>query len=930
MTKTHLTDILEKAAATDAASGIAIYRPGNVESAHRLTYAELRDTAQQNARLLGMTAGFTPGSLVLLHLDDHRDNMIWLWSLIYAGCIPVMSTPFAHHEEHRRSHLLHLRSLLRDPICLTRRDLEAQFPQDAVLRLCNVESIGKNPNPDRVPQSGPSSAGTDGNDDDIALLMLTSGSTGHAKAVPLTHHQLLSALAGKEGFLQLCGSGPSINWVAFDHIASLAEMHFHPMFACIDQVHVAAADIITDPLVLLELIHRHRAGVAFAPNFLLGRLLNYLEQEQPHPDRPLDLSCLKHILSGGEANVVDSCARLARRLTDDYGAPSTCIKPGFGMTETCAGCSYNDRFPTYEANHALEFASLGRGMEGVQMRVTSLSTGQPVDDHSKVGNLELCGPSVCRGYYNNPQATRDSFTSDGWFRTGDLASIDAGGQLILRGRSKELICINGVKYLPHEVESAIEDAKVPGVTPGFTVSFGYRPPKAQTESLAVVYLPAYDEDDVESRFQAQNAIIRVGLIMTGTRPYVLPLDARFLVKSSLGKISRNKIKTGLETGAFQALEKTNHRFLKARQSAQVVAAETETETLLLRAACRALPVSADEFGVETPIFSLGITSMDMISWKKHAEAALGLEIPMLAVMTSPTIRALAHHLLGAHHCPSEYNPVVTLQPHGSKTPLWLIHPIGGEVLVFVSLANLFSDRPVHALRARGLNPGESPFSSIDEAAEVYYQAIKRVQPHGPYAITGYSYGSLVAFEVAKRLDQHGTDEVPFFGSLDLPPFHARIISQSDWTESLLHLSSSIALIAEDEMATLGPHLRGLPRDAAIQTILARASPRRVAELDLTASALLQWAELTSAMAQATRGYEPLGETRSVDVFYTEPSGALATSREEWLGRHREWRQFGRLETRFHPLQGLHYRLLDEDNVHGVYRVLSRALHGRGL
>ncbi|GAB1217100.1 hypothetical protein ATERTT37_006323 [Aspergillus terreus] len=930
MTKIDLINLLDHAADTVAASGILIYSPGNVESPHQLTYAELRDAAQQNARRLGCMEGFAPGSLVLLHLDGYRDNMIWLWSLIYAGCIPVMSTPFAHHEEHRRSHLLHLQSLLRDPICLTRQGLEAQFPPDVGLRLCNIESISGGSNPFTSPRLG-QPPGQDDNVDDIALLMLTSGSTGHAKAVPLTHSQLLSALAGKERFLQLRQHGPSLNWVAFDHIASLAEMHFHPIFACIDQVHVAAADVITDPLILLELIHRHRVGITFAPNFLLAKLLDSLEREPSPSSRPWDLSCLMHLLSGGEANVVDTCARLARRLTQDYGVPSTCIKPAFGMTETCAGCSFNDRFPTYETVHMLDFASLGRGVKGVQMRVTSLSTGQPVDDHSEVGNLELSGPSVFRGYYNNSQATRDSFTPDGWFRTGDLAMIDAGGQLVLRGRSKELICINGAKYLPHEVESAIEDAKVRGVTPGFTICFGYRPAKAQTESLAVVYLPAYEEADVESRSQAQNAIIRVGLIMTGTRPYVLPLDARTLVKSSLGKISRNKIKTGLESGAFQAFEETNNRLLKLRQSTPVVPAGNQTETLLLAAALHVFRVTADEFGVETPMFAFGITSLDMIAWKRQAETILGHEIPMLAIITSPTIRVLARQLQDGHHGPGEYNPVVTLQPHGSKTPLWLIHPIGGEVLVFVSLAGLFADdRPVHALRARGLNRGESPFGSIHEAADAYYQAIKRVQPHGPYAVAGYSYGSLVAFEVAKRLDQHGKDEVPFFGSLDLPPFHAQIISKSDWTESLLHLASSLSLIAEEEINTLGADLRGLPQPTAIQKILARAPPRRIRELDLSPDGLMRWTKLTSAMAQATRGYVPVGQTRSVDVFYTEPSGALATTRDEWLDRHREWRQFGRLETQFHPLEGLHYRLMDEDNVHKVYRVLSRAMDARGL
>lgn len=103
---------------------------------------------------------------------------------------------------------------------------------------------------------------------------------------------------------------------------------------------------------------------------------------------------------------------------------------------------------------------------------------------------------------------------------------------------------------------------------------------------------------------------------------------------------------------------------------------------------------------------------------------------MIALLTYPTIRALAKSIEISDK-PTEYNPVVRMQHQGVKTPLWLVHPRVGEVLVFINLAKQISDRPVYALRARGFNTGETPFESIQEAVMMYHSAIKETQATGP-------------------------------------------------------------------------------------------------------------------------------------------------------------------------------------------------------
>ncbi|KAE8341597.1 hypothetical protein BDV24DRAFT_163151 [Aspergillus arachidicola] len=106
------------------------------------------------------------------------------------------------------------------------------------------------------------------------------------------------------------------------------------------------------------------------------------------------------------------------------------------------------------------------------MRITDGSNSEivPAD---VVGNLEISGPVVFKGYSNNPTATEESFSSDGWFKTGDKGSIDEIGYLTLQGRAKEVLVINSVKYNPHEIETALDESKIPGLTPSFDCCFSY-------------------------------------------------------------------------------------------------------------------------------------------------------------------------------------------------------------------------------------------------------------------------------------------------------------------------------------------------------------------------------------------------------------------------------------------------------------------------
>jgi thioesterase domain-containing protein len=123
----------------------------------------------------------------------------------------------------------------------------------------------------------------------------------------------------------------------------------------------------------------------------------------------------------------------------------------------------------------------------------------------------------------------------------------------------------------------------------------------------------------------------------------------------------------------------------------------------------------------------------------------------------------------------------------------------------MNLSRYFTDRPVYALRARGFD-GEAYFSSMEEVITTYHRGIKATQPHGPYAILGYSFGAILAFEIAKMMEKEG-DEVKFLGTIDQPPHFKKRAQGYDWTETAVTLAFFLGLLQEKYAYSILPKMR---------------------------------------------------------------------------------------------------------------------------
>ena len=923
----NLYQLLMNTAKTSG-SGITIYTPGHaLHSSTRITYHDLFRQAHVDADLIRQIDGSKPNSTVLIHFNDHSQNIRWFWATVVAGCLPAISLPFVNDPDQRRKHLVHMNNLLQVPIILTSEKLVPEFLGLEQLNIQPVETLEAR---DGFEDSFIEVANLKRRDDPAAL-MFTSGSTGNTKAVCLRHGQLLVALAGKSRYHETTGNDVFLNWIGMDHVASLTEIHLHAMSLGSEQVHANATDLVTKPMSFLALINKHRVTYTFAPNFFLAFLRRTLDDiDHLLPDsKDLDLSCLKALISGGEANVVETCAALTKQL-QRYHVAGEPIRPGFGMTETCAGSIYGKACPSYDLGKNSEFASLGSCIPGIEMRVVKDDGIEAATND--IGNLQVFGPVVFAEYYNDRQTTIEAFTSDGWFITGDRAMIDDQGYLNLTGRVKDNIIINGVKHSPHELEAALDEAAIPGITASYNAVFPHRPRGSETESLCVVYLPTYIPEDAKARTETADAIANVSGLVCGVRPYeIIPLDKSQLPKTSLGKLSRAKIRTAFETGMYHDAQKLNKDAIKSYRIAHLEKPSTSTERLILSVICERFELASDEIGVHNSLFHFGVTSIDLIALKSHIQEKLALEkeIPLITILSNPTVRGMANALDNLSSV-QPYNPVITLRRHEGKAPLWLVHPGVGEVLVFLNLTQYITDRSVYALRARGFNEGEDFFKSIPEVVSTYHQHIKRVQPEGPYAIAGYSFGAMLAFEISKLLESQG-DKVGFLGSFNLPPHIKTRMKELDWTEVVLNLSYFLDLITEEYAHEISVEMHELSHDKVLDYMLQIAPPGRLKELSLDKKKLATWVSLAHAMQYAAREYDPSGSVAGIDVFFAIPLAAVAKNKDDWVANHlSKWKDFSRSVPRFHEVAGAHYTMMGPKHVLSFQKILKSVLNDRGL
>ncbi|MFE6926258.1 amino acid adenylation domain-containing protein [Nocardia sp. NPDC057663] len=625
-----------------------------------------------------------------------------------------------------------------------------------------------------------------------AYLLFTSGSTGEPKGVSVSHEAIVNTFTWMQRRHRL-GTGDTVLYrtaATFD--ASLLELFLPLLVGARVLPAPSAGRLDRDPHHLAELIAREQVSMMQ----MTSSMLTVLAEEADLSD----CTALRCVITGGEPLPPGT----AQRIRTQTGAR---VHNLYGPTEAAVCITHHE---TSDGDRGT--VPIGLPAAGADVRVLDTEL-RPVPP-GEIGELYLTGAQLARGYLARPARTAGSFVADPggrgerMYRTGDLVSWGPHGELEYVGRADSQVKLRGQRIELGEIEAAL--LTCPGVahstvilredTPGDQRLAAYLVAKsgAEIDTAAVrsalhTALPAYM---VPAAFVVLDHIPRTvsekvdrkalpvptydsALPAVPTHPPAdqvypnLPHPAPSVAADSgTPQAERQQAQIGLRTAPDPA--STAHR---GSGSTTIGSAHHDADLAATIGAAMAAVLSAPNLRPDDDFFAAGGHSLTAVRVMGRLRRA-GFGVVLDDIFEAPTPSALAARISqgdngaepGQHGESNAWGTrldhVLELRTTGAHEPLFCIHPVGGTAWQFAPLAHLLrADRPIIGLQLPTLSDSTFHAATIDDLAAHYLATIRRIQPHGPYHLLGYSLGGTIAHALAAALTAAG-EQVTFTGLVD--------------------------------------------------------------------------------------------------------------------------------------------------------------------
>jgi amino acid adenylation domain-containing protein len=567
--------------------------------------------------------------------------------------------------------------------------------------------------------------------DDDCYVIYTSGSTGTPKGVVLQHRAVINTCAWVTRELGV-GPGDRLLFVT----SPCFDLSVYDVFGALGAgatVVVAEQALLREPAALGRALLEREITIWNSAPAALERLMPFVPREPP-------AGRLRLVLLSGDFIPLALVARLAQSF------PSARLLSLGGATEAAI---WSNSYPIGALEPEWTSVPYGRPLQNC--RYYALDARLEPVPIGAVGELYIGGACLARGYLNRPELTAAHFVADPFtpspgarlYRTGDLVRYFEDGQLEILGRADSQVKIRGYRVELREVEAAL--SAIAGVERAVCAAM-------KLDSSGQRSLVAY-------------VVLRAGATLTATAlkrelslvlpEFMLPARVVFLETlplSSNGKLDRGALPPPVELAPLDDAELPL----------------TETERAVAAIWRRVLNRGA--VGREDDFFALGGHSLLAVSLIEEVRRVLAVELPVTALLDGPTLSAFAARIEqtrgagSSAHAGGGVGAVVSFQRGGVAPELFCIGGLGGNPLGIRRLAvELGAEQPVHGL----YNPSFDARSvrSIEELARELYVEIRRLRPRGPYYLSGFSAGGVIAFELAHLLQAAG-EAVPLLVMLD--------------------------------------------------------------------------------------------------------------------------------------------------------------------
>lgn len=518
-----------------------------------LPYAELRSRALVLARrLLGL--GLDRGDRVALVAETEPEFVVAFAACQYAGLIPVplpLPLAFGGHD----AYVAQIRQMIVDS--LARAVLGpawvAQWMDRAVegLKLCFCGRVGDLAmHPEAAIDLAPARP------EDLSYLQFSSGSTRQPAGIAITHRALMANAYGiARDSLAVRGGDRAISWLPFYHDMGLVGFLLSPISAQLSVDYLASRDFARRPLNWLRLMDANGGTISYSPSFGYDLCAKRVSTGQLPS---IDLSRWRVAGIGGDM-IRPQVLRDFAAAFAPLGFDGAAFLPSYGLAETTLAVSFSragqglktDRVDAValemdrraepaaaDLPRQREFVVCGRVIPGHVVEVRG-EDGRALPER-QVGRIFVRGPSLMSGYDRRPTETAAALTADGWLDTGDLG-YHIGDELVITGRHKDLIIINGRNLWPQDLEYCAEQVET--VRSGDVAAFSVDDPQAAEERVVVlVQCRSSDPDKRENLMQSVSATL--------TKSYGIAVLVVLVPNNALPLTSSGKLRRGNARKAY--------------------------------------------------------------------------------------------------------------------------------------------------------------------------------------------------------------------------------------------------------------------------------------------------------------------------------------------------------------------------------------------
>jgi fatty-acyl-CoA synthase len=518
-----------------------------------LPYADLRKRVRSIALQL-LELGLERGARVALIAITGPDFMLVFFACQYAGLVPV-PLPATMFLGGRQAFEAQLRRLVQDckaSAAMAPADYlpflrEAVSDEDLLFVGCIDELPAAQSTEDCLQPSA---------SDEVAYLQYTSGSTRYPRGVIITQKAVMHNLAAivRHG-VQIREGDRCCSWLPYYHDMGLVGMVLAPMASQLSVDYLETRDFAMRPRLWLDLMSRNRATISFSPPFGYELCSHRLRDQACDI---YDLSAWRVAGVGAEIIRPEALSRFAEIMRAS-GFERRAFVPCYGMAECSLAVTFAELGKGYaidavdadgfadgrraapaefgaQAGRIREFVVCGRPLPGFEVEIRD-ADGQPLPERC-CGTLFVRGDSVMSGYLGQEEESRRVLSADGWLNTGDLA-YRVGENLVITGREKDLIIINGRNIWPQDLEFIAEQQ--PEVRPGDSSAFAITGSDGWEKAVLVVQCRKLDQPTQADLAQRLHAKVREEL---GIECLVELVPRNTLPRTTSGKLSRSGARNG--------------------------------------------------------------------------------------------------------------------------------------------------------------------------------------------------------------------------------------------------------------------------------------------------------------------------------------------------------------------------------------------------